>query len=852
MRASLLLLVLCAAPLQGQDGVSADSIVPSAPVTTLSQLLTARVPGLQVLSQDGSVGSGPVVTIRGYSGAPAVSRPLVFVDGIRVDNSGGIGTDIPPLAYHPATGRFDDIDPADIARVDVLSGASAASIYGPGAGNGVILVTTKRHGGSPVSGEVSAEGGVSTMSVDAPPSYFSWGHSGTQIGQCPLDAQAEKLCTLDSLSHDNPLPSTIVPAYTQRYGALVGATIAGLQLSVSGHYADVPGTPHMPAVDRAVYRSTLGVSPSAGQIRPSAFDQGQVRGSFASHIGSTADLTATIGYIGTHQRDGAIDSYLSDAGLGTGTHEIYDGWAGPTARPAFDLGDVSSDHAQHVLWNLQGVWRPLAPLSLHATAGADAIYRTTGDHAIGLGGNGPDTIANLDEQRLTQYTTDLGGTWSATIVPQLESRTSVGLQYLAAHASDSALSTNGASGNIAFDHSELRFADLTQSAYVNEAFAIASKVSVNGTVRWDHHRLETGHISSTVAYPSVSASWALLGTSSDPRIRVRSALGETNTPLGTTQLAALSQPLQANDLPLRPATRQREVEAGVDASLPGDRVSASLTTYARRSVHAILPITFADNTGGLVRAAEQGTVSDRGLEFSTTARLIDRPVVAWDATLTGFEHWNKVLRVPVDEAWYDGALRIASGHPVYGLWVVPYTFSDLNHDGAIEPDEVRTGTPIYAGSTVPTHEASLASTVHLFKRSVHVGVLFDYRGGYVLPDQNSLYQAVVQTSRAQNIAGSSLSEQALAAAALAGPGWPQGYADRVSAVRWRELSVTSALPVPRPISVTVAVRNLALWTKYRGDPDIAVVEQPPTIASIAPTLQLPQPRTWILRVSAGF
>lgn len=843
-----LLLVLCVAPLYGQRNMMADSIVPTAAATTLSQLLTARVPGLQILSQDGSAGAGPVVTIRGYSAGPTVSRPLLFIDGIRVDDAGGLGISMPSIAYHPATGRFDDIDPADIERIDVLSGAAAASLYGPGAGNGVILVTTRRHSRSSISGEVSAEGGVATTSVDAPQSYFSWGHSGNTVGQCPLAAQAEKLCTLDSLSHYNPLPSSIIPAYTQRYGAIVGATVAGQQISVSGHYANDPGTIELNPTERAAYRTDLGLEPSPGQRRPSALDQGQIRGSFVSPIG----ITASIGYIGTHQRDGAIDSYLSDAALGSGTRAFNDGWAGPTSRPAFDLADVSTDHAQHLLWSLQGLWQPLTPLSVHATVGADAVWRTTGDRAIGLSPNGQDTVAGVDEQHLTQYTVDLGGTWSAAIAPALASRTSFGLQYLAANASDSALSTDGSSGSVALENSTLHLADLTQSAYVNEALSIVDKVAVGGSVRWDHHRLQSGHVSSTVADPSATVSWAVLGTTSDPRIRLRSAIGQTSTPIGTVELAALALPLQFNSLPVRPPTRQREVEAGIDASLPGDRVSASLTTYARRSVNAILPFTVPDNTGGLVRLAEQGTVSDRGIEFSTTARIIERPVLAWDATLTAFEHWNKVLRIPQDEEWYDGMLRVAQGHPIYGFWAVPYTFTDANHNGVIEPDEIRPGAPTYVGSTVPTHEASLASTVHLFKRSVHVSVLFDYRGGYVLPDQNSLYQGLVFTARAQNVAGSSLSEQALATAALTGPGWPQGLADRVSAVRWRELSVTAELPVPRPISVTLAVRNLALWTKYPGDPDIALAEQPVTIASIAPTLQLPQPRTVLLRVTAGF
>ena len=181
---------------------------------------------------------------------------------------------------------------------------------------------------------------------------------------------------------------------------------------------------------------------------------------------------------------------------------------------------------------------------------------------------------------------------------------------------------------MALNNSRLHLADLTQSAYVNEALSIADKVAVGGSVRWDHHRLQSGHVSSTVADPSATVSWAVLGTTSDPRVRLRSAIGQTSTPIGTVQLAALALPLQFNSLPVRPATRQREVEAGIDASLPGNRVSASLTTDARRSVNAILPFTVPDNTGGLLRLAEQGTVSDRGIEFSTTARLIERPVLA--------------------------------------------------------------------------------------------------------------------------------------------------------------------------------------------------------------------------------
>jgi TonB-dependent SusC/RagA subfamily outer membrane receptor len=804
------------------------------------------------LSQDGTVGAGPVVVMRGYSGGATVSRPLLFIDGIRVDNSGGTATDIGPTALHPATGRFDDLDPADIARIEVLSGPAAATLYGPGAGNGVILVTTTRHSGTPLGGNVMVEGGVATTSVDAPQSYFSWGHApGKGEGQCPLAAQAEALCTLDSISHFNPLTgsgtSPLIPAYTQRYGGNVGATLAGQQISISGQYANEPGTLELPPSDRAAYRSDLGVQPTGAQIRPSFFEQGQLHGSYVSHVGSTAQVVLSGGFADTHQRDGAIDSFLSDAALGSGSRDLYDGWAGPLNRPAFDLADVSTDDDQHYYWSLRPEWR-----WFHLQLGTDAVSRGVTDRSLNPAAGGPDTLFAVDGQRLTQYTADLGGTYAATVLPSLESRSTAGLQYLAANASDTSLYAESSNGPRPLNNVTLREADLTQSVYADEALAIANIVSVDGRVRFDHHRLQTGRVSSSAADPGVSASWAVLGTNADPRVRLRAALGETSTPVGATELLALSIPLQYMDLPFEPATRQREVEAGIDASLPGDRASLSLTTYAKRSVHAVLPFSFTDNVGDAVRAAEQGTVSDRGIEFSANARLIERSAVAWDATLTAFEHDNKVLSIPAAETWYDGMIRVEPDYPIYGVWAYTYTYTDANHNGVIEPGEVTIGPTRYVGPGAPTREASLASTVHLLARRLHVGVLFDYRGGYVLPDQPSLYQSLAETTPAQNLAGSSLRAQALATAALLTNGWPMGYADRVSALRWRELSVTTALPVPRPIQVTLAVRNLALWTTYRGDPDIALGEQPPSIASIAPTLQMPQPRTWMLRVASSF
>jgi TonB-linked SusC/RagA family outer membrane protein len=94
------------------------------PVASVSQALQGRVAGVQV-TNNGSPGTDPIVTIRGISSISYASNPLYVIDGI-------------------PTGDLSTIDTRDIETVDVLKDASAAAIYGSRATNGVIMITTKK------------------------------------------------------------------------------------------------------------------------------------------------------------------------------------------------------------------------------------------------------------------------------------------------------------------------------------------------------------------------------------------------------------------------------------------------------------------------------------------------------------------------------------------------------------------------------------------------------------------------------------------------------------------------------------------------------------------------------------
>jgi TonB-linked SusC/RagA family outer membrane protein len=95
------------------------------PVTTTDQALQGRAAGVQVTNNDGAPGAGVQVQIRGI-GTFGSSDPLYVVDG------------------YPITGGLSQINPNDIASIDILKDASATAIYGTRAANGVVIITTKR------------------------------------------------------------------------------------------------------------------------------------------------------------------------------------------------------------------------------------------------------------------------------------------------------------------------------------------------------------------------------------------------------------------------------------------------------------------------------------------------------------------------------------------------------------------------------------------------------------------------------------------------------------------------------------------------------------------------------------
>ncbi|MFI3249147.1 MAG: TonB-dependent receptor [Rikenellaceae bacterium] len=122
--------------------IDSDDLLKAKPANAVNAL-SGRVSGVNVVSSSGNPGASPKLVIRGI-GTSGDSDPLYVVDGLQLSN-------------------LDNINPNDIASMEVLKDATSTAIYGSRGANGVVLVTTKK--GSKGKTTISYDGYYGVSSV---------------------------------------------------------------------------------------------------------------------------------------------------------------------------------------------------------------------------------------------------------------------------------------------------------------------------------------------------------------------------------------------------------------------------------------------------------------------------------------------------------------------------------------------------------------------------------------------------------------------------------------------------------------------------------------------------------------
>ena len=112
--------------------------------TNIANALTGKIAGVQIIRSSGGPGSSSKIQLRGNNSLTGLNQPLIVIDGTPMDNFiGASNNDFWNPSADMGNG-LQDINPEDVESMSVLKGASAAALYGSRAGNGVILITTKK------------------------------------------------------------------------------------------------------------------------------------------------------------------------------------------------------------------------------------------------------------------------------------------------------------------------------------------------------------------------------------------------------------------------------------------------------------------------------------------------------------------------------------------------------------------------------------------------------------------------------------------------------------------------------------------------------------------------------------
>ena len=147
-----------------------DRQIRDVPATRIDQLLQSQLPNAMIRMSGGQAGATSIIQTRGFNSAFANSTPIVYVDGVRVDNlntaptlgmnlSGGI-------SQGASTSALSDLPVENIERVEFINGGAATTLYGSDAANGVLQIFTKKSGTGKASFSFGADMGMETPTTD--------------------------------------------------------------------------------------------------------------------------------------------------------------------------------------------------------------------------------------------------------------------------------------------------------------------------------------------------------------------------------------------------------------------------------------------------------------------------------------------------------------------------------------------------------------------------------------------------------------------------------------------------------------------------------------------------------------
>lgn len=664
--------------------------------------LAGKAPNVEVNSSSGDPGSSSYIRIRGPKTITGTGQPLFVVDGVPIDNS-TYSTEMNPLAGTTAPNRASDINPADIASVEILKGAAAAAIYGARAGQGVVLITTKKGQSGQTRYSLT-----STYSFDDVnrriPLQTTFGHGSDGVfpscdASNPDGLPADSLldCGPSTSSSFGPRLAAGTPVFNHFNELFDTGHTWNSSLSISG------------GNDQTLYFLSAGRDNDNGDIvGPNDwYDKTTVRLNASHQVFDNLNVGMDVSYVNTQghflQQGSNVDGLLLGA-LRTppefDNRQFIDPTTGlqrsyrfpfPSVNSALDTrgydnpfyvinNDLAQSQLNRTYGNVNASWDALDWLNFKETFGADYY----GDERLegfpqSSSGQPSGQVIRADfksfqlDQNLTAtakhtFSPDLSG--SLTVGQNINSRdfrqiAVTGITLVAPQPFDLLNTANWTPNDSQSTiHSESYFGQVDVNLW--------DRLFLSGAARNDGFS-EFGVSSRRHWFPKASLAYNFVQQNSGGSGildygKFRFAYGETGTEpavYSTTQFYAsgvffsdagwgsallenqngnggLSQSAQKAQPDLAPE-RTKEFETGVDLGLFDNHADASVTLYQDRTEGAIFQAPLAASTGFISQAQNAGTIRNRGVETSLNYRPIMNSDLTWEVGLQWSKNENRVL-----------------------------------------------------------------------------------------------------------------------------------------------------------------------------------------------------------------
>lgn len=136
------------------------------PATRIDQLLQAKLPNAQIRLTGGQAGATSIIRSRGVTSAFINSTPIIYVDGVRMDNLNTNAALSGGSTQGAAISSIADIPMDNIEKVEFINGGAATTLYGSDAANGVIQIITKKGGSEKTEVTIETQMGAETPTTD--------------------------------------------------------------------------------------------------------------------------------------------------------------------------------------------------------------------------------------------------------------------------------------------------------------------------------------------------------------------------------------------------------------------------------------------------------------------------------------------------------------------------------------------------------------------------------------------------------------------------------------------------------------------------------------------------------------